>query len=274
VEVYRYPVFYSRLHQHEEIQISCIVQGNGRLIVGDSVHSYASGDIYVLGSTTPHLFQSRASEEHSCMISIFFTKEGFGNVFSAIPELQQVSSFFALSAKGLKVRPVDSHIQKLFLKLPEVDELQRFILFLQLIQQLLQVEGQELVSTVPSTFLSHAQGERLQLIFDYLMTHFQDKIELHQIAGIVHMTPHSFCRFFKQKTNKTFFQFLIELRIEHACQLLVDPKQWTIAEISERSGFSSLSNFNRKFKQIKKMTPSTFIKQHHGERMPGRIILG
>lgn len=261
VEEYRDTIFYNQFHQHEEIQISYIVGGHGRLIVVDSVHSYDSEDIFVLGSNTPHLFQSTESNIPSHMISVFFTKEGFGEIFGIIPELSEVSTFFETSAKGLKIRTTDIGLKQILLDLPTTHNLQRFILFLKLIQKLKQTESQALVSNLPSRLLSNAQGQRLQLIFEHLMKHFHTQIELKQIASIVHMTPHSFCRFFKQRTNKSFFEFLIELRIENACQLLLYSPKLTKVEISERSGFNSLSNFNRKFKKIKKMTPSKFLQQ-------------
>lgn len=267
VEVYCDTIFYNQLHQHEEIQISYIVGGHGRLIVGDSIHSYVSGDILVLGSNIPHLFQSTESSTPSHMISVFFTKEGFGEVFGVIPELSEINVFFETSVKGLKIRSLDNDLKQLFLDLPTTHNLQRFILFLKLIQNLKQTESQPLISTLPARLLSNAQGQRLQLIFEYLMNHFHSPIKLKQIAGIVHMTPHSFCRFFKQRTNKTFFQFLIELRIENACQLLLYSPMPTIAEISERSGFNSLSHFNRTFKKIKMMTPSEFAQKDSLEKL-------
>ncbi len=267
VEVYCDTIFYNQLHQHEEIQISYIVGGHGRLIVGDSIHSYVSDDIFVLDSNTPHLFQSTESSTPSHMISVFFTKEGFGEIFSVIPELSEINAYFETSVKGVKIRSTGNDLKQLFLDFPTTHNLQRFILFLKLIQNLKQTESQPLVSTLPARLLSNAQGQRLQLIFEYLMNHFHSPIKLKQIAGIVHMTPHSFCRFFKQRTNKTFFQFLIELRIENACQLLLFSPMPTIAEISERSGFNSLSHFNRTFKKIKMMTPSEFAQKNSLEKL-------
>ncbi|WP_411767286.1 helix-turn-helix domain-containing protein [Winogradskyella sp. A3E31] len=72
------------------------------------------------------------------------------------------------------------------------------------------------------------------------------------------MTKNSFCRFFKQHTNKTFFDFLIAYRLEHVCQQLLRSKNRSITEISGALGFQSQSNFNRKFKEIKGVTPSEY----------------
>ena len=99
----------------------------------------------------------------------------------------------------------------------------------------------------------------MQAIFDYVMNNFQNDITLETVSELAFMTPNAFCRFFKQRTNKTFFQFLIELRIEHACQLLAKNEDLSVAQISGESGFKSISNFNRKFKTLKGMTPSTYF---------------
>ena len=73
-------VFMDRLHQHEEIQISCILKGRGKLLVGDSICDYDEGSILMLGSYLPHVFKSESStNEISHMVSIFFTKDNFGS---------------------------------------------------------------------------------------------------------------------------------------------------------------------------------------------------
>ena len=71
------------------------------------------------------------------------------------------------------------------------------------------------------------------------------------------MTPNAFCRYFKQRTNKTYFTFLNEIRIERACKLLRD-KECLITEVAEKSGFKYISNFNRKFKEIVGKSPSDY----------------
>lgn len=75
-------VFYDKLHQHEEIQLSLIVEGEGTLIVGDKVNHYKSEDIIVFGSNLPHVFKSNPSKsKKSHMITLFFAKDSFGSDF-------------------------------------------------------------------------------------------------------------------------------------------------------------------------------------------------
>lgn len=92
----------------------------------------------------------------------------------------------------------------------------------------------------------------MQVIFDYVMKNFQNTISLRDVAGLVYMTPNAFCRFFKQRRNKTFFQFLIQFRVDNACQVLENKADLSIETIALGSGFNSVSNFIRQFKSLKK----------------------
>ena len=75
------------------------------------------------------------------------------------------------------------------------------------------------------------------------------------------MNKNSFCRYFKKRTNKTFFQFLIEIRIDNASKLITSSPDLSIAMISEQCGFGTIANFNRKFKEIKGVTPTDYRRQ-------------
>ncbi len=90
------------------------------------------------------------------------------------------------------------------------------------------------------------------------MANFNHVITLQLIAKIANMTTNAFCKYFKQRTNKTYFQLLSEVRIEYACKLLAKRKDIAVSEIALQSGFQNISNFNRKFKLVKKMTPSEY----------------
>ena len=90
---------------------------------------------------------------------------------------------------------------------------------------------------------------------------FTRKIQLEDVSALINLSPKSFCRYFKSRTNKVFFTFLNEVRIGHACKLLIE-RDLNITQVCFESGFNHLSNFNRQFKKIKKITPSEFQKQY------------
>jgi len=260
IQIDKGDVFYDKLHQHEEIQISYVVKGRGKLIVADSVHQYEDGDVFVIGSKSPHLFQSFEREENSSyMISLFFTEKAFSDLFLGIQELNEISGFFNKSDVGFRLLSNKISVQKILLKLSKANKFSKFLLFLKLIKKLCESDTEVLTQFVYQKKISNNEGQRMQAIFNYVMNNFQNDITLEIVSELAYMTPNAFCRFFKQRTNKTFFQFLIELRIEHACQLLVKNKDLSIAQISGKSGFKSISNFNRKFKEIKGITPTAYF---------------
>ena len=102
--------------------------------------------------------------------------------------------------------------------------------------------------------------ERLQGVMTYIGAHYREDITLEKAAGLAHMTPSAFSRYFKQRTRKTFSSFVLELRIGHAAGLLMQTEKG-IGAICYESGFNNLSNFNRYFKNIYRMQPRQFRKQ-------------
>ncbi len=252
-------VFYNKLHQHEEVQVSYVSTGKGKLLVADSVHHYKDGDIFIIGGNIPHLFQSKEDGGNSHMVSLFFNKAIFKELFLNIPETEQLEIFIEKMTIGVAVRSKRKSVVKLLVRMASTNGLEKFILFLKLIKKVNAAKVSHLGEFKYPKKLSNQDGKRMQDVFDFVMSNFQKDITLEEISKKAHMTTNSFCRFFKQRTNKTFFQFLIALRIEHACQLLRSKKDTSIAEIGLASGFNSVSHFNRTFKKFKGVTPSDFV---------------
>lgn len=258
----RQPLFYEFLHRHQELQISYILEGNGTLIVGESVNSFRAGDFIVLGSNLPHVFQSDGQGAVSShMLSVFFTETSFGAGFFATEELKSLRTFFAKSENGFKITNASEKITALFLRLQKASKFDRFLLFIRLLKELNSAQYEPLSQFVSEKKYSDIEGQRMGAVLNYTMNHFRKKISLATIAREAAMTPNAFCKYFKKRTRKTYVEFVTELRIEEACKLLREHHELNIAEIAERSGFQNISNFNRKFKETKDTNPMAFRKK-------------
>lgn len=252
-------IFYDKYHQHEEIQLSYIVEGEGTLVVGDTVNDYKKGDIIVIGSYVPHVFKSdQNATKKSLMLSLFFTKTSFGDSFFNMEELTKLKSFFKRVEHGFKVSSHKQKIQDYFLQLKTQSKFERFLTLLNILNTLTRAKHQSLSTYKHTKHYSDTEGKRMSAVMEYTMNNFQNTIYLNDIAQVSAMTKNAFCKYFKKRTNKTYIQFLNELRIEHACKLLTQEKDLSIAEIAEQSGFSNISNFNRQFKKFKMIKPSQF----------------
>ncbi|MFC5193863.1 AraC family transcriptional regulator [Bizionia hallyeonensis] len=253
--------FYDKLHQHEEIQFSIILEGEGTLIVGDTVNFYSKNDILILDSNMPHVFKSDVkASEHSRMLSLFFTKESFGSDFFDLEELLELQKFFKRSKHGFKVTSHKKVLKKLFLKLESSSKLERFIVLLQLMKIASQANYESLSSFIYDKKYSDNEGKRMRDVLAFTMNQYTTNITLDAVAEVSNMTKNAFCKYFKKRTNKTYFQFLNELRIENACKLMQTQTDSSISEIAYQSGFNNISNFNRQFKMIKGKSPNNYRK--------------
>ena len=196
------------------------------------------------------------------MVSLFFTQSSYGEDFFSLPEFEHFQNFFNNIVLGYKVLSNKEELSFLLSNIESQSKYQQFISFLEIINLISTGEKRELSSLINLKKYAGDEGKRMSDIFQYTMNNYHKEISLDQVSDIANMTPNAFCRYFKQRTNKTFVNFLIDIRIGSACKLLTKNNDLNITEISYKSGFNNLANFNRKFKAIKGVTPSDYRKKH------------
>jgi AraC-like DNA-binding protein len=162
---------------------------------------------------------------------------------------------------GLKVLSNKNELSSHLLKINNYSKFDQFISLLKILRIIVNGENKKLSSLINFKKYDGEEGKRMRDIFQYTLNNFQNNISLKEVSNIANMTPNAFCRYFKQRTNKTFVNFLIDIRIGNACKLLAKNNDFSVAEISYRSGFNNLTNFNRKFKAFKGITPSEYRKR-------------
>jgi AraC-like DNA-binding protein len=104
------------------------------------------------------------------------------------------------------------------------------------------------------------ENEPMQKTLQFILQNFQKPIQINDLLEVTNMSYASFYSHFKQAYILTFKDYLLNIRIGYACKLLMDASH-NISQIAEDCGFENLSNFNRQFKRIKKMTPSEYQRQ-------------
>lgn len=175
--------------------------------------------------------------------------------FSAIKELLETSKR-GIRFTGQAQYKVASMLEEML----QAPEFERLMLFFEILKVLAGEKSIELLSS--EGFLEtfrRVDSRRLDKIFDHTMHHFKDEISLDQVAELAGMNISAFCRYFKKTTDKTYFQYLNEVRIGYACRLLIEGQN-NISEICYASGFNNISNFNRQFKAITNMSPTNYSK--------------
>jgi AraC-like DNA-binding protein len=263
---FRLPRFRHPWHFHPELELTFIVQSQGQRFVGDHIAPFRAGDLVLIGSNLPHLWYndhpSRQTKDYAQAIVIQFVESFMGPEFFNQPEMSSIARLLTKASRGIlftgKTRDTvaEQMRQLLSLKGPA-----RVIQMLSILETLASTSHSELLSSpayAPS--LNAFDEQRLNRIHQYIQDHFAEPIHQPDVASSIHMTSPAFSRFFRKKTGKTFTAFVNELRIGRACQLLTH-NEFNITEIAFRCGFENLSNFNRRFLKLKRMSPRAYRRE-------------
>lgn len=254
-------------HHHEEVELIYFHQGHGTQFVGDCIMQFQAGDLALIGSNLPHYwkYDQEALEENAKPYStvIHFYENFWGERFLMMPETKIIKQLLEKAKRGILIRGEEAQgIKDLMLKIYETEGLNRIILFLECLMKINKVENFKILSSPGFDYnFTDSENERINSIYSYTLQNFQQKIKLEEVAGIVGMTPNSFCRYFKSKTGKTFSAFLTEIRVGHACKVLLDNKK-SIKQVYYDSGFNNFSCFHKYFKQVTGKTPQHYLKEY------------
>lgn len=251
-------------HFHKEYELVMINKSTGIRFIGDNVSHFQEGDLVFIGSNIPHFF--RNGEEFSAKNKkggasstyIHFTKDFLGSHFFDIPELKLANRLLERSALALEIhgetkKYIITKLRDMNTQGPE----QRLLILLEILIKL--SESREIKTILSSGYSASNSGEteRINLIFEYIMKNYTEDIYVQEIASRLNMSVPSFSRYFKQHSRKTFSDYVTEIRIGHACRLLMENTS-SISEISYRSGFDNLSNFYRHFKKTIGIVPKEY----------------
>jgi AraC-like DNA-binding protein len=260
------------IHNHQVYELNFVEHAAGvRRIVGDS--SEIIGDFDLVLITSPDL--EHVWEQNTCTsddireITVQFDIDFSANsIFDRNP-FNSMKKMMIEAQKGLCF-PLDA-IMKVYRELDTLSSIQdgfyAFTQFMTILYELSRCEGARALSS--SSFAKIAlpsDSRRVQKVKSYIDTHYREEIRLSTLADIAGMSDSSFSRFFKLHTGRNLSDYIIDLRLGHACRLLVDSSD-SIAEIGYHCGFNNLSNFNRIFRKRKGCSPSEFRENYHKTRV-------
>ena len=258
------PRFGFHWHYHPELEITCVRQGRGTRMVGDNVGAFKSGDFVFLGSNLPHTWISddefSESDQNMEVAVLQFHPSVFSGPLLAMPEMENIRRLLGNADRGIRVvgdRQVEA--ANLLYQMIDAEGMERFGLFLTLLNLIGAAENFETLASMAYTPpLNNTTEERILDVCRHIHAHFMHPVRLETIAGIANMNTTSFCRFFKKSTGMSLSEYVNDLRIGKACNLLLDRRKLSMTEVAHQSGFNSQTQFNRLFQRKKQMTPSQF----------------
>jgi AraC-like DNA-binding protein len=259
------PYVNNKWHFHAEVELIHFKEGRGTQFVGDNMKRFKAGDVVLVGANLPHYWRFDAPyfeeghEEPTDVRVAHFCENFWGGSFLDLPENILLKSLLEKARRGLQVEGAARHqIPLLLEKLLDSEGMTRVILLMEAMQVLAESDQLQPLSSLGFRHsLGEAEHLRINRIYEYSLRHFRRPIQLEEIAAVANISPNSFCRFFKSRTRKTYSRFLLELRVGHACKLLIE-NNLSIKQLCYESGFNNFTSFYKYFKLITGKSPMDY----------------
>ena len=248
-----FPFFW---HYHPEFELTLILSGRGRRLVGEGSESFGPGDWVLLGPDLPHCWVSEGSEEgEHCAQVLQFSAAWVGRFFPR-PEFQAIHELLARSAGGLLFPPPDAEDCALMTAACRTTGAGGLLALMQVLHRLSQHEARALTGGHPLPALRGLAQERLQQVLRYVQE-APEHATLAAAADRISLSKSAFCQFFKRAMGRPFSDYVNEVRVARAATLLIQTSL-PIHQVAARAGFSNLAYFNRMFLRKKGVQPLRF----------------
>lgn len=253
-----------RWHQHEEYELHLITATSGRMFVGDYIGDFSPGNLVLTGPNLPHNWISNDLAEEGVPSRDFcvqFADAPFRRASELIPELKQALPLLDRAKNGIEFYGLSNFAHEKLIKIKDSTGIRSFNEFLLLILELSTHEDYQLLSNAQiQSFNDDDSMKKFSGIIDYITENYNADFSMTDIADKIGMDGSQFSRCFKKASGNTFTGFVNRLRVNRACQLLTETDKY-ISTICYHVGYNNVANFNRRFVEIKKITPSEYRKQ-------------
>ncbi len=258
------PCLDSSWHYHAQYELLYISKSYGIRFVGDNVSHFFPGDLVLVGPYLPHLWRNDLSYYNEDDVNkvntiiIKFTKDFIGVDTFNNPEFAEINDLLELAKYGVYFgNIVSDKIHDELVNILDLTPAQQSIKILDILSRLSMTKDKQVLSSSDMRQYTTEGSQRIDDVIKYVSDNYTSYISLNDVADIACMTSNSFCRFFKKATNKSFTQFLNEVRIRNASRMLAQ-EDLPISEVCYVVGYKSITNFNRQFKRIMGTTPNGF----------------
>jgi len=253
-----------RWHQHEEYELHLIVQTRGKLFVGDYIGHFEPGNLVLTGPRLPHNWISSDPPAEGVLLRdmvLQFTDAPLRRASTEIGELQGLLPLLERARHGIEFFGMSDCAREALQRIKNSHGLARFGEFLMFVDKLASCTDYRLLSTVQmQSFDDDASLAQISGIVAFLTEHSAEQFTMAEVSAKVGMGESQFSRYFRRATGNTFTDFVNRLRINRACQLLMETDRY-VSNVCYDVGFNNVANFNRRFLQIKGMTPKDFRRQ-------------
>ena len=253
----------AKLHRHDAWELYCVLQGKGTRMAGDTLLPFMEGDVALIPPSMHHHwdYSPASADEEGCIhyLMVAFSHSFVLHCMAVFPELRNRLACVTFPTEALKFGTESARaIHHALLEMNGMDELERLCGMFRLLPVIFTAKDYTFAG---SPMRIEREVRRMQQVGAYVMAHYVHSISLDDIAAEVGMNRSAFCSWFKHCKGMTFSQFVMQYRLNTACDLL-EHSQKSVSEIGYLVGFNDIPHFVRVFTKARGVSPGKYRKEH------------
>jgi AraC-like DNA-binding protein len=259
-----FPTPLARWHFHDEYELHLITATSGKAFVGDWIGPFQPGHLVLCGPRLPHNWISLDMPEGGVPerdLVIQFAHGPIAHAAEQIPEMAEVMALLERARNGIEFFGLSERAVQHFHAVKSARGFQRLAAFCAYLSDLARCTDFRLLSSVRMQGEEdEAENDQVNALVNRIMRDFAQPMSAAEIAAELGMSESRFSRFFRRATGNTFTDFVNRIRVNRAGQLLMETDR-LVTHICYEVGFNNVANFNRRFLEVKGVTPSEFRRQ-------------
>ncbi len=259
-----YPTPLSRWHFHDEYELHLITTTSGKAFVGDWIGPFQPGHLVLCGPRLPHNWVSVDTPGGGVLerdLVIQFAHDPIAHAAEQIPEMAEVMALLERSRNGIEFFGLSERALRHFHAVKSERGFQRLAAFCAYLGDLASCTDFRLLSSVRlQGEEDDVENDQVSEVVNRIARDYAQPLSASDLATELGMSDSRFSRFFRRATGNTFTNFVNRIRVNRAGQLLMETDR-LVTHIGYEVGFNNLANFNRRFLEIKGVTPSEFRRQ-------------
>ena len=248
-------------HYHPEFELTLTRGARGTRYVGSDMTQFDTLDLVLVAPNQAHTWHARTPPENTRIQVVFFTLNWLKTLAThGLPEFSSLTEWLGTVREGVAFSP--SCIRELlpaFDRLHDQRDMARLATLLTIFETLARDSQARHIGALSG---AHGTDQRLDAALDFLHANYLHHVSLEAVAKAAASSPSTIKRLFRAHLGTSMVELLAQLRIGHACHLLVSTEK-PVGFIASESGFANPGHFFALFNQRHGMTPSAFRRRYH-----------
>ena len=246
-------------HFHSNYELYYLLSGNIHYFIENNVYHVSKGTLVLVDSNQIHKTSSAAEQHERILLEIGV------DLINSLQKIYPDAAVSGVFTDAIHILPLgreeQTYVEKLLFGM--LDELKfkqngyEALVQVKLMELLIFIMREKTTNNVAAEAVSNSKHQKILEIAEYISVHYNEEINLDTLSSVFYVSKYYLCRIFKEVTGFTVNEYLNVNRIKKAKEMLQQGK-YNITYISEATGYSSVTHFDRVFKSYMGVSPLAY----------------